>query len=171
MERKQYFRDTVLSLLTIEDYPTFHRTVLDLVAEFSLLGSWFKWYLNLRVARHLFKACRSLNSDQEKAFSRMKRDTNAQEGLGGLLQFLHDRRQDGLFYVLQTIFAQVKMSDAKTLLGLCGVKVTYTASTPKEKKQGGERKSGYKGPESENSLWPGSKKRVSPPVLLNLVCT
>ena len=155
---KTFFRHEVLALLAIPDYPTFHDRIIALNSNFPLLGSWFKWYLNNTVVTHLFSACRNLNKDDEKRFSKLKKDTNAQEGLGGLLQFLHSRRTDGLYYIMETIFQHIKMSDKNTKLGFCGVQVNYHRATAEQKKRGREPKSSYKAPESYSTLIPGPKR-------------
>ena len=157
-EKKDYFRSQVLDLLDIPDYDLFHNRIIELVNEFVKLASWFKWYLNYAVVVHLFKACRKLSVEDEKRFQKLKKDTNAEEGLGYCLQMLHARRKDGLQYIMETIFKHVEMSDQNTKLGFCGIRVQYPRATPQQKKRGREPKSKYKGPESAKALLRATKR-------------
>ena len=150
--KKQEFRERVRQLLKITDFSSFYESVSDLIKEYPLTASWFKWYLHNDVATILFPACKNLDSQQLKRFKKLKKDTNAQEGIGGFLQSIALYKKDGLYQVLQTIFSFVSLYDRNALFTSKGLVVGYSKTQKQDKKRGQEPAKEYKGPDSHKRL-------------------
>eukprot|EP00984_Skeletonema_dohrnii_P017850 scaffold8208_cov88-Skeletonema_dohrnii-CCMP3373.AAC.1 len=101
----------------------------------------------------LFPAVRNMSEDSDMdKFNAMKRDTNAQEGIGGFLQSLKNNQRLGLQCVLEAIEMWIGWYQHRYEMEKCGLMTKYTKATPQQKKVGREKKSHYKAPESGADL-------------------
>ena len=81
---KNEFKELCLNLLDIESFHDFHDQVLKISRKFPDASSWLAWYLDPDRARILFPSCKNLlnlSAQEHHTFEKMKKDTNAQEGL------------------------------------------------------------------------------------------
>ena len=150
--KQDRFKQSAMHLVDTEDYREFHRTANQLIVEFPLVASWIKWYLNYGRAFHVFASLRNLSAYDKKRFKRLKKDTNAQEGIGGFIQSISDYKSMGVFHVLRVILGLVSMWETERQTAKEGVKTRYRTPTKSDKKRAREKPSTYKAPESVKRL-------------------
>lgn len=78
----------------------------------------------------------------------MKKDTNAQEGLGGYLQMLATASKEGLFHGLTTCSGFLDRYDNIWTMAKSGIFHKYKRTTKKQKNKADEKQSDYKAPDS-----------------------
>jgi hypothetical protein len=151
----------------ISNFDDFVEAVLDLYEEFPLLQGWFLWYLQDDRASIFFPAVRGLSEADMKKYDSMKKDTNAQEGLGGFLQSLKSYNKMPLMWILEAIELFIKSYDHRRDLEKGGMSKRYEPATPKEKKRGREARNDYKAPESTDDFFrnPQSHKKTKTAVV------
>lgn len=152
-QKKDYFKEKALSLLTIESMDEFVTAMKELHEEFPFLVSWFLWYLQDDRRKVLFPACKNPKGRDLVKFNTLKKDTNAQEGLGGFIQSLAKYKKLGLYYCLRTVFGFITMIDNERELAGCGINVKWKRANKKEKKAGREPARNAKAPESAKRIF------------------
>ena len=97
----------------------------------------------------LFPALKDIPVCFHGKFSKLKKDTNVQEGLGGALQKLKLSDKENLYHCLMMVAKFVKLHDRQHGYGQCGIPHRYpTKATKEEKRKGKERKKDYTAPDS-----------------------
>lgn len=152
-KQREVFINQASQLQYISNFDDFVEAVKDLYEDFPLLQGWFLWYLQDDRASIFFPAVRDLSEADMKKYDSMKKDTNAQEGLGGFLQSLKSYNKMPLMWILESIELFIKHYDHRRDLEKGGMSTRYEPATPKEKKRGREAKNDYKAPESTDEFF------------------
>jgi hypothetical protein len=79
------FKNLCWAMLDDIPFSEFQVIVKRICRNFKHASGWIKWYLNEKIAPHIFPACNCVPSDDRLAerLNSLSKDTNAQEGLGG----------------------------------------------------------------------------------------
>ena len=70
----------------------------------------------MKRAPFMYTCLRNLSPAQEKKIKQLKKDTNAQEGLGGFIQSLNNDKTMGLFNMLRLIFGFITLCDTESII-------------------------------------------------------
>ena len=151
--QKEDFKAKALHLLRPMTFKTFYERVKELNKSFPNLKSWLLWYLQEDRASILFPACKVLTKYDVQKFNSLKKDTNAQEGLGGLLQSLSKYKKMGLYYICNTAFRFISTFDDNLYEAMEGVGCNFGMPTKSERKRGREEQKHYKAPDSAHRIF------------------
>ena len=89
----------------------------------------------------------------------MKKDTNAQEGLGGYLQSMARATKEGLYQGLTTCSTFIDRYDCIWNMAKSGIFHKYRRTTENQKRKANEKSSDYKAPDSAARLFTQSETK------------
>ena len=116
-------------------FKAFYEKVKELNKSFPNLKSWILWYLQEDRAPILFPACKALTKYDVQKFNSLKKDMNAQVGLGGLLQSLSKYKKIGLYYICNTAFRFISTFNDNLYEAMEGVGCKFGMPTKIERKR------------------------------------
>ena len=104
-----HFKGLCFSLLKEMEFHQFEAKIKSLCAKYPDAAGWIKWYLNSRIAPHIFPACNSVeeSSKLKDRLRNLSKNTNGQEGLGSGVQTWHGGRAKQPNELIESIFTWV----------------------------------------------------------------
>ena len=152
-DRSDFYKRGVGLLSPDLTFDDFKEDVTSMVRKYPLAASWITWYLHAERAGLIFPACKDMPKEGLlNVLRRMKPDTNAQEGLGGFIQGLKGYKKTTLHETLHHLAAFCLTYDRMRKSEVEGTPTRYRRANKNDKKQGREKESNYKAPETSKRL-------------------
>ena len=136
--RKDEFKSRCLELLTIHSFNDFAESIQGIYKDFPDTKKWLAWYLQNDRARIFFPACKQVPTFLQGKFDTLKKDINAQEGLGGY--FKNFRSSKDLNDLITNISYWVGLFDTDYKNAKEGIKRRYNKKASKKDKRKGREK-------------------------------